>query len=249
MYLNPDFRKHCNSITGLSVFTLCRFTRRCFVTRKKELIKIMFITFEGIEGSGKTTQIRHLAEFLRAEGRDCVLTREPGGTEIGKKIRAILLDPENKGMDSLTELLLYTADRAQHIKSVIKPCLSQGKIVLCDRYADATMAYQGFARGLDMELIRRLNGQILEIAKPDLTILLDLPPEIGLSRAWKQIRSGARTGRESRFEQERLAFHEKVRAGYVELADRESERFRVIDASQDENRVRAEIRNAMMTRM
>jgi len=207
----------------------------------------MFITFEGIEGSGKTTQIRHLAEFLRDRGCDCVLTREPGGTEIGKKIRAILLDPENKGMDSLTELLLYTADRIQHIKSVIKPCLSQGKTVLCDRYADATIAYQGFARGLDTEVIRRVHEQILEIVKPDLTILLDLPPEIGLSRAWKQIRSGARTGQESRFEQELLAFHEKVRGGYLEIARREPERFRVIDASQNENRVRAEIINTVIT--
>jgi dTMP kinase len=207
----------------------------------------MFITFEGIEGSGKTTQIRHLAEFLRTESHDCILTREPGGTEIGKKIRAILLDPENKDIDDLTELLLYTADRVQHIKSLIKPCLSEGKIVLCDRYADATMAYQGFARGINMELIRRLHEQMLEIVKPDLTILLDLLPETGLSRAWRRIRNGGRTGQESRFEREKLAFHEKVRAGYLELAGREPERFRVIDASQDENRVRAEIIKVVMT--
>ena len=117
----------------------------------------MFISFEGIEGSGKTTHVKHTVRFLKDKGHDCVITREPGGTRIGEKIRAILLDPMSKDMDPLAELLLYTADRAQHIKEYILPLLSDGKMVLCDRYYDATMAYQGFARGLDIGLIEKMH--------------------------------------------------------------------------------------------
>jgi len=205
----------------------------------------MFITLEGIEGSGKTTQIRHIAEFLEREGRECVITREPGGTAIGKKIRAILLDPESKEMAPLTELLLYTADRAQHIMEVVNPALSEGKTILCDRYFDATLVYQGYARGIEIGLINRLHRLILKDLKPDVTLLLDLPPEIGLSRAWKQIKSGTRAGVETRFEEETLSFHEKVRAGYLELSRLEPERFRVIDASKDEDQVRVDILKAL----
>lgn len=201
----------------------------------------MFITLEGIEGSGKTTQAGYIVQSLQGKGHDCVITREPGGTRIGEKIRTILLDPESKDMDPLTELLLYTADRAQHIKEFIYPNLSAGKIVLCDRYYDATVAYQGFARGLDMGLIKRLHRLIFADLKPDITILLDLPPEVGLSRAWRQIKNGTRTDLETRFEKETLSFHEKVRSGYLELAHLEPERFRVVDASKDENRVRETI--------
>jgi dTMP kinase len=153
---------------------------------------VMFISFEGIEGSGKTTHAKHTVRFLQDKGHDCVITREPGGTRIGKKIRAILLDPLSKDMDPLTELLLYTADRAQHIKEYILPLLSDGKMVLCDRYYDATMAYQGFARGLDIGLIEKMHKLLFENLKPDITLLLDLPPEIGLKRAWKQINNGNR---------------------------------------------------------
>lgn len=201
----------------------------------------MFITLEGIEGSGKTTQIRYVVEFLQSKGHACVATREPGGTRIGKQIRALLLDPESSDMDPMTELLLYTADRAQHVKQLILPLLSAGKAVLCDRYYDATVVYQGYARGLDIGLIRGLHKLILKDLKPDITILLDLPPEEGLARAWKQINSGTRTDIESRFEKETLAFHEKVRSGYLELARLEPERFRVIDASKSESQVRKEI--------
>ena len=201
----------------------------------------MFITLEGIEGSGKTTQIRHIADFLQREGRECVVTREPGGTVIGKKVRAILLDPESKGMDPLAELLLYTADRAQHIMEVVHPALAEGKTILCDRYFDATLVYQGYARGIEIGLISRLHQLMLKDLKPDITLLLDLPPEMGLSRAWKQIESGARAGVETRFEEETLSFHEKVRAGYLELSRLAPERFRVIDASRDEGRVRIDI--------
>lgn len=201
----------------------------------------MFISFEGIDGSGKTTQINHMVRFLQDHRHSCVITREPGGTRIGEKIRAILLDPVSKDMDPLTELLLYTADRAQHIKEFVAPFLSAGKTVLCDRFYDATVVYQGFARGLDIGLIDKLHKLLFGNLKPDITILLDLPPEKGLSRAWKQIENGDRENVETRFEKEKLSFHHKVRSGYLELARLEPERFRVIDASMDENQVRNEI--------
>ncbi|MBW1968530.1 MAG: dTMP kinase [Deltaproteobacteria bacterium] len=201
----------------------------------------MFISLEGIEGSGKTTNMRHAVRFLQDKGHDCVITREPGGTRIGEKIRAILLDPSSKEMDPLTELLLYTADRSQHIKELISPLLSEGKTVVCDRYYDATVVYQGYARGLDTELILGLHRLLFENLKPDITLLLDLPPEIGLSRAWKQIDRGDRDRVETRFEEETLSFHKKVRSGYLEMARLEPERFRIIDASQEPDQVRKEI--------
>lgn len=206
----------------------------------------MFITFEGIEGSGKTTQIRHVLEYMKQRGKDCIVTREPGGTVTGRKIRAILLDPEGKGMDPSTELLLYMADRAEHVNKVIKPALSAGRTVLCDRYFDATVVYQGYARGLDIDLLIRMHKLILNDLKPDITFLLDLPPEAGLSRAWKQIEEGERAGIETRFEKEAIAFHEKVREGYLELARQEPGRFIVIDAMKDEDNVRQDIIKALL---
>ncbi|MGB5158727.1 dTMP kinase [Desulfobacterium sp. N47] len=205
----------------------------------------MFITFEGIEGSGKTTQIRHAMEFLKQKGKDCLMTREPGGTITGQKIRSILLDPESNGMDPSTELLLYFADRAEHVNKIINPALSAGKTVLCDRYYDATKAYQGFARGLNMDLLDRLHKLIIHDLKPDITILLDLDPKTGLSRAWKQINEGQRAGVETRFEKETLDFHDKVRNGYLELARIEAKRFKIIDASNDENQVKKDIIKAL----
>jgi dTMP kinase len=205
----------------------------------------MFITLEGIEGSGKTTQLKHIARFLGEKGLDCVTTREPGGTEIGRKIRAILLDLESRGMDPLAELLLYMADRAQHLNELVRPCLDQGKTVLCDRYYDATVAYQGFARGLDIRLLNDMHRLIFKDLKPDLTLLLDLPPKIGLQRALREIENGGRDGSEVRFENEKIAFHEKVRAGYLELARLEPARFRVIDAAAGEIPVRREILKAV----
>lgn len=195
---------------------------------------MMFITFEGIEGSGKTTQIKLLYDFLIKNGQTAVITREPGGTNIGRQIRAILLNPENNAIKPLTELLLYTADRAQHINEIIKPALDKNKIVLCDRYFDATIAYQGFARGLDSELIKQLHKTVFDDLKPDLTLLLDLEPELGLQRAWDSINNGFRQKNETRFEQEKLSFHKKIRAGYLKLASNEPERFRIIDASQNQ---------------
>jgi dTMP kinase len=205
----------------------------------------MFITLEGIEGCGKTTQINHLSTFFEKRGQPCVVTREPGGTAIGKEIRSILLNPSNKDMVPRAELLLYMADRAQHITALVKPRLAENSVVLCDRYFDATVVYQGFARGLDTCFIYELHRLVLEDFKPDITILLDLSPRIGLARAWKQLDNGTRSGTESRFEEETLSFHEKVRAGYLELACLEPERFRTIDASGDENQVQKDIREAL----
>lgn len=201
----------------------------------------MFITLEGIEGSGKTTQIDRLAEFFSDRGIACVTTRQPGGTAIGENIRSILLNPENNALEPMTELLLYLADRAQHINEIIRPALADGKTIICDRYFDATVVYQGFARGLSVELLLELHRILFENLKPDVTLLLDLAPQQGLERAWQQLNSGQRAGRESRFENEALAFHKKVRAGYLELAKFEPQRFHIIDAGRSADRVFDEI--------
>ena len=205
----------------------------------------MFITLEGIEGSGKTSQIDRLTTYFDQRGISTLVTREPGGTDIGGKIRAILLDPETKDLSYSAELLLYMADRAQHLDALIRPALEQGKTVVCDRFADATVVYQGYARGLTPDLIHRLHRLLFEDLKPDLTLLLDVEPQVGLARAWRELNSGNRSRREGRFEEEKLAFHERVRAGYLELARNESERFRIIDAAQDEAAVWNDIRQIL----
>jgi dTMP kinase len=198
---------------------------------------MMFITFEGIEGSGKSTQVGRLIPVLKARGYDCLSTREPGATRIGGKIRAILLDSDHDAITPTTELLLYQADRAQHISEVIRPALSTGKIVISDRFFDATIVYQGYARGFDLKQIRILQAIVVGDLTPDLTVVLDLPVEQGLRRAWKRIESRKESQREDRFEKESEAFHRKVRQGYLRLAEMEPERFRVIDASADPDRV------------
>ncbi len=190
----------------------------------------MFITLEGIEGSGKTSQLNNIAGFLESRGQKCHLTREPGGTEIGRRIRKVLLDPESSDLDPVAELLLYTADRVQHVRKIILPAIAIGKVVICDRYVDATLAYQGVARKLGTELIETLHRLLVDNLKPDLTFLLDLPPEEGLKRAWAQIDSGNRSGRETRFEKEALAFHTRVRSGYLQLAENEPDRFVIVNA-------------------
>lgn len=188
----------------------------------------LFITFEGIEGCGKTTQIRLLAESLRRHGLEVLATREPGGCPIADAVRGILLDAKNTAMSPRAELLLYAAARAQHVDEVILPALQAGKLVLCDRFTDATLAYQGYGRNLDRELITRLNRMASGEVAPDLTLLLDYTPEEGLHRA--RCRNASQTAvNEDRFEQESLDFHRRVRNGYLELAAREA-RFRVIDA-------------------
>jgi dTMP kinase len=190
-----------------------------------------FITFEGVEGCGKTTQIRLLEEHLLSLGFDTVLTREPGGCAIADKIRTILLDAENRAMSPLTELMLYDAARAQHVSEVIVPALNAGKIVLCDRFCDATIAYQSFGRGLDRTLIDGLNHLACQGVAPDLTVLIDCDPAIGLTRARSRIEASSGP-REERFELEALAFHERVRNGYRQLATDTPERFITVDGNQ-----------------
>jgi dTMP kinase len=186
------------------------------------------ITCEGIEGSGKSTQILHLANHLRGQGREVIVTREPGGCPIADAIRRILLDPANQQLGATAELLLYAAARAQHVEEVIRPSLAKGAIVLCDRYIDATIAYQGFGRGLDLILIQELNQVASAGLLPDLTLLFDLPVATGLSRALA--RNAVAVENEGRFEAESLAFHERVRAGYLQGASQE-ERFTIVDAT------------------
>ncbi len=198
----------------------------------------MFITLEGIEGSGKTTQLKHIEAFFVRRGLETVMTREPGGTVVGEKIRAVLLNPDIEKMAPLTELFLYEADRIEHLEKTIRPALAAGKIVVCDRFFDATVVYQGYGRGLELEMIENLHRVILEDLRPDLTILFDLAPEIGLERAWSQVRGGSRSGKEMRFEKEKLAFHRDIREGYLTIARQEPERFVIVDADRDEQQVR-----------
>jgi dTMP kinase len=183
----------------------------------------LLVTFEGPEGSGKSTLITSLAAHLRARGVEPVLAREPGGTAIGERIRAILLDPASAGMRAETELLLMVASRAQLVHEVIGPALAAGRLVLCDRFADASVAYQGFGRGLGRELVDRLNAVALDGLSPDLTLLCLLPPELGLARI------GGRAP--DRLDAERLEFHQRVHDGYRALAAEAARRFRVLDAS------------------
>jgi dTMP kinase len=191
----------------------------------------MFITFEGIEGSGKTTQIKLLADHLKGQGYDVVSTREPGGTEIGNDIRKILLDAQNKHMAHACEVLLYYAARAQHLKELIVPSLEAGKVVLCDRFVEATMAYQGYARGVDAVVLENLNQYVLAGVKAKACLLFDLPVEVGLGRAKARADQLEVDQREDRFENEQLEFHQKVRDGYLALAKKEPDRFCIIDAS------------------
>ena len=187
-----------------------------------------FITFEGIEGSGKTTQIQLLSNHLEARGIDHVLTREPGGTAIGDQVRRLVLNPANSPMTPACELLLYAAARAQHIEQVIRPALDEGRLVLCDRFRDATLAYQGHGRGLPLDMIGRLHEIGSLSLQPDLTILLDLDAAAALQRA--RGRDLTKPVDETRFEREGLAFHSQVRQGYLELARQEPDRFVVLDA-------------------
>lgn len=203
-----------------------------------------FITFEGIEGCGKTTQISQLATYLRQQGMDIVETREPGGCAIADKIRAILLDAQNSAMVAETELLLYAAARAQHIAEVVKPALDAGKTVLCDRFCDATLAYQGYGRALDVAMIEQLNHYACQGVTPHLTLLLDLSVEIGLGRARQ--RNADNCGiNEDRFEQESLDFHQRIRQAYLTLADRHPQRITTIDANGDSATVATRIITAI----
>jgi len=198
----------------------------------------LFITLEGIEGAGKTTQMPLLVQFLEERGYSCVRTREPGGTGIGARLRAVLLDPACSGMDPLCELLLYQADRAQHVAEVIAPALARGKVVVCDRFADATVAYQGYGRNLGPEKVAALHAQVFGSLAPDLTLLFDLPAEVGLARARQRVAAEGECA-EGRFEEEDIAFHKRVREGYLDLADKHPGRFVLVDADGDAQTVGA----------
>ncbi len=188
-------------------------------------MKGKFITVEGIEGVGKTTNIGFIHKLLSDAGKDVVLTREPGGTPLGEAIRGLLLDPQYKGMDPDCELQLMFAARAEHLARVIRPAVEAGQWVLCDRFTDATYAYQGGGRGLDTDKITALEQLVQEDFRPDLTLLLDVPVEIGLERA-------SNRSTPDRFEQEQVEFFERVRQAYLEMARTHDGRYRVIDASQ-----------------
>ncbi|HYY24820.1 MAG TPA: dTMP kinase [Candidatus Udaeobacter sp.] len=204
---------------------------------------IRFITFEDGDGTGKTTQLKILESYLIARGKSCITTREPGGTSLGKLIRQVLLEVGEQTIASPTELFLYLADRAQHVQEIIRPAIEQGKIVLCDRHTDSTLAYQGYGRGVDLELLRQLNTIASQGIRADLTLLFDCPVEIGLSRtAQRQFRAATAGNREDRFEREKFEFHERVRAGFLELARTEPERFCVIDASRSVEEVFQQVR-------
>ena len=208
----------------------------------------IFITFEGVEGCGKTTQLRLLKERLEAAGEKVTPTREPGGCPIADKMRAILLDAENSAITPLAELLLYAAARAQHVREVIVPALEQGHTVLCDRFTDATVAYQGHGRGLDLATIEELNRLATGGVRPELTLLIDCPVQVGLSRALARIEAGS-GAREERFELESVRFHERVRAGYLSLAAAFPERFLVIDGSGDVAKTQALVSAALAGRL
>jgi dTMP kinase len=190
----------------------------------------MFITFEGIEGSGKSLQIMRTQAYLQQKGLACLLTREPGGTKFGLALRKVLLGTDGGHREPWCELLLYLADRYQHLKEVIEPALNRGMLVLSDRYQDATRAYQGAARGIPLAEIEKLT-QLLGIIEPDKTILLDLEPEEGLLRARTRNAADPKAVAEGRFEEEDLAFHRRVRAAYLALAGQWPQRIYVVQAS------------------
>jgi dTMP kinase len=205
-------------------------------------MKGLFITVEGGEGAGKTTQMQRIANWLSQRGRGVIQTREPGGTRLAETLRGILLDRDNDGLSGLAELLLMFASRAQHLEELIRPALARGDTVLCDRFTDATWAYQGGGRGLPGEQIAALETLVHGDLQPDLTLLLDLPVEEGLRRA-------AERGESDRFESESLLFFERVRSSYLERAASQPERFAVIDATPDVDTVWAEIEDVLVARL
>jgi dTMP kinase len=199
----------------------------------------MFITLEGPEGSGKSSQIPDLAEFLHGQGWDVLTTREPGGTAIGDQIRQILMRLDNQELHPRTEILLFLASRAQLVEQVITPALREGKLVLSDRFGDSTLAYQGYGHGLDLDNLRAMLDFATDKHKPDLTLLLDVNVEVGLQRKRKE-------DEWNRLDAYELAFHQRVREGYHELSRLEPERWRVIDAMQPKEAVQLALRQAVM---
>lgn len=209
----------------------------------------MFITFEGVEGAGKSTQIGLTAEWLQGLGRTVLTTRQPGGCALGLELRRILLDARNTHLDPAAELFMYLADRAQHVAEVIRPALDAGQAVLCDRYHDSTVAYQGFGRGLDVEDLLLLGRLATGGLRPDLTVVLDLPVETGLARARARNEAQGSSQSEGRFEALRTDFHQRVRDGFKTLAAREPVRFAVVDARGAPGEVFEAVRRAVESRL
>ena len=201
----------------------------------------MFISLEGVEGCGKSTQAELLAEHIAELGHSVIRTHEPGGTPIAEQIRAILLEPRNSDMTHIAELLLYLASRAQHVVQLIMPALDEGKVVICERFSDATFAYQGCARGLDLDRLEQVNEMATGGLKPDLTLLLDLEAEDGLSRKQRDQRD--------RLENESVSFHKKVREAYLAIARQSPERVQVIDARGSVEDVQISIRECVDQRL
>lgn len=200
------------------------------------------ITFEGIEGSGKSTQIKLVAEYFVEKNVPIIVTQEPSGTDIGRKIGSILFNREHYYMCAETEMFLFCAARAQHVREKILPALEQNKVVLCDRFSDATYAYQGAGRGLDHEFIKLMNDYSALHLKPDLTLLFDLPVEIGLQRATDRNNRLKEPSSIDRFERENIDFHRRIREGYLNILRNDPKRFRLIDANQDVNAIQEEVR-------
>lgn len=194
-----------------------------------------FITFEGIDGSGKTTQLRMLEEYLRLQKVQVVIAREPGGTSVGEAIRKVLLDSRTAHLRPVSELLLYYASRHQNLYQVIEPALGRGDWILCDRYADASMAYQGYGRGISLEIIDQLNRIAIGDRLPDLTLLIDIEPALGLRRALE--RNSTRRIDENRFESESIEFYRRVRKGYLIMAGKEPHRFKILQGDQPVERL------------
>jgi dTMP kinase len=192
---------------------------------------VPFVTFEGVEGAGKSTQLGFAAQRLRRSGREVLETKEPGGTVIGQKIRAILLDVAHGNLDPVAEWLLYEADRRQHVRELLQGAIAENRFVLCDRFSDTTEAYQQVGRGLDPELVKRIDALARDGLVPDLTLVYDVGPEEGLARA------RSRDGSVDRFEAADLPFHRRVRSAYLEIARREPDRVRLIPAADDPDRV------------
>jgi dTMP kinase len=206
-----------------------------------------FVTIEGIEGAGKSTLRTRLSEFAESLGLEVVVTREPGATALGQNIRSLVLDAKNKNIHSIAELMLFAADRAQHLEEVVRPALARGSLVICDRYIHSTLAYQGYGRGLDIVQLKALNEFVTQGLRPHLVLLLDLPPELGLARAenrsrrasgsFKSLELGTDVGEWNKFEEQNLAFHKRIRDGFLELSRDPANRFCVLDASKDSEAV------------
>lgn len=205
-------------------------------------MKGYFITVEGLDGCGKTTQLNNIADYFEKKGREVILTREPGGTKLGEKIREILLDVDNTGMNSVAELMLYAAARAQIVSELIIPAVEQGKIVICDRFVDSSIAYQGYGRKLGAKIVEGINSYALQGCKPDITFFFDVSPqEIAKRKTMKE--------KPDRLEAEKIDFHERVYNGYLKLAEANKERIVVIDARQEIDEIFKDVKSCLDLRL